>query len=67
MYHRKAVEEGFFEKETSGENREVFLSSLKVFTDYFIAVQAFTSAGGGEWSETRKVKTLPGSKDGVIH
>ena len=63
VYYRKTAEkDGYNEKIVKNPSR-ILLTSLEVYTDYSIYVQAFTVAGGGSWSETKIVKSGPGSKE----
>ncbi len=61
-YRETAKEDGYIETIVENGSR-VLLTSLEVYTDYSIYVQAFTVAGGGKWSETKIVKSGPGSKE----
>lgn len=64
VYYQEASKENGYEKTTAIENHvfEVLLTALKAGTPYHVFVQAFTSAGGGRWSEVQKVETGKGKK-----
>jgi hypothetical protein len=64
VYYQETVKEnGYNEMTFENGNRARVLTSLQVKTEYSISVQAFTSAGGGKWSETIKKMTKSDSKN----
>ncbi len=61
-YQETAKEDSYIERIVKNGSR-VLLSSLEVYTDYSIYVQAFTDVGGGNWSELQIVKSGAGGKE----
>lgn len=56
-YRELGEENGYDTTEVSKSHSSEVLTALKVNTEYYVFVQAFTSAGGGKWSEVIKGKT----------
>lgn len=56
-YQELGIENRYDKTEVSESISSVVLTKLQMNTEYRVFVQAFTSAGGGMWSEVAKVKT----------
>ena len=56
-YEELGKEDRYDKTEVFKSRSSVALTGLQINAEYHVFVQAFTSAGGGMWSEVAKVKT----------
>ena len=55
--------EGYIKTNDTGNRLFEVLIALKESTSYQVRVQAFTSAGGGNWSKVAEARTLSGGRN----